>query len=202
MVPVNLNVGVVDNPSEDLTQDRDSWGCKADAELLVGARELLLRHLARHDRNHARLVRTAGGDRSALVGRDALGRGAFIVEDGSRPFVTRGAAQVRRAQRHVEPVVVYGLIGVDDDIITLAHCHEELRLVDGVDGHKVVGDYFERMPDERNRDAVVHACVDEAEEVLLARGQGNPVVFSLATVCRMDILSAEEDVVAVWGSAG
>lgn len=136
---------------------------------------------------------------SALLGRQR-GGGARVGEDGGWVGVI-GLATGKSRKGHVEPVVGGGLVGVDDNVVALADAEEDVGASDGSDGDHVGCNYLEAVADETNGKGVLEGGVDEAQEMLLALGEGLASVGAAGAV-RVDVAAVEEDVVTGGRRAG
>ena len=112
------------------------------------------------------------GRRNALVGRQAV-RCTLVLEDGGRSRVVGETAQATAAESHVEPVVPDGLVGIDDDIVALAHAQQQAVDLVRLHGNQVRRDDGHGVVHQRQLEVVLHRGVDEAQTMLLALGERN-----------------------------
>ena len=126
-------------------------------------------------RRHARfraIVRLKVG----ACGRSACGHTGVSPNRTTDMGVGAKAARLRLG---TEPVVASCLVGVDDDVVTLADSKQEPFGREGVDGDEICRHDGHDMVVQRDADVRVDAAVDEAEAILFACGDSHLVGSSL-----------------------
>lgn len=198
VVPLDVDGGVLDTPLKHLAPavvgelQGDGEGSDRGAGKGGGG------HGAGEDGREAGLAVAGGDTGSAAVRREGGGARALVADDGSREKITGSTAVVVGFESGIKPVVAHSLVGLDDDIVALAHGHEKGRAHDWIDWNKVVRNHGEVVAYERDNKGVVDTGIDEAEKMFLAGGESETVVRA-PTACAkwMNVLASEEDIVAV-----
>ena len=88
------------------------------------------------------------------------------------------------------------MVGFNDDIVALTNSHEELAADHGCDRDEIGSDDGKVVANERDGKGVVHAGVDETQQVLLSRSKNQAVVRTTRSG-RVNALSTEGDGAAV-----
>ena len=125
---------------------------------------------------------------------------AVVVEDRADGFAGSGdLIAATAAGGDAEPVVVDGLVGGDDYIVSLTDLQGQLVCDVGLDGHEVGGEDCEWVAVHGDTEGAVYGRVDEADAVLLSFYYIDPGVFPVV-VCGVDVGAVDEDVVRRGGS--
>jgi len=116
-----------------------------------------------------------------------------VCEDGETGTLVVGVA-ASGLGLSAEPVVAGGLVGVDDDFVSLTDVEEDGLDSDGLDRDQVGGDDLEGVAVKRDTNGIVNGHVDDAEEVLLAGGELDVEVLA-SGAGRVHVGSVDEDIV-------
>lgn len=93
----------------------------------------------------------------------------------------------------MEVVAVYGLIGFDDDIVSLADADEEILGREWLDSNEIGRDHCHVVAVEADFEVVICSSVHESKTVFLAFFDSGMLVLS-STSC-IDVCAVDEDIV-------
>lgn len=159
LLPLDINRAPVHLPAED-GPSVGHCGSQCDRQFFfVGSKGRRVCAPA-DDRSESSRIMTVGGDGGPSIRRKFVG-GSLIAKDGCRVKIIAHTAQPAASQCCIEPVVTHRLGRLNNNIVTLANTEEELGFHNGINWHQVYGDDSEAVPDEGDREVILHRWIDK-----------------------------------------
>ena len=188
-LPVDVDGRCVDGP--------DDHGVAVRLELGLGEVDVHRLVDERSGRNGLLPVRCQicwlSADVGLAVGAGCWGAGRDSVVGPDSLRIEAVATQAIPCNIRAEPVVARSLVGVDDNVVTLANGKENPFSSVWLDGDEVGGHDLHWVVVKRDTNVVVNGDVDQPETVLLALLDSNSVVFATASCVLVG--AVDEDVV-------